>query len=88
MAHRLHFGSRSARASRRRFQEEPMVQLSARHAVVGAVARDHESGAAREWLYKDDHPRDIDRVIDFFGDGLPRAEDADGCGEVFLESLA
>ena len=66
-----------------------MVQLSARQLLVDTNARGHQSHTAREWLYKNDHPRDIDRHIDFFGDGLPRAQaDADGCGEVFLESLA
>jgi hypothetical protein len=66
-----------------------MGQLSARQFVVDVVIRGHESHTPRAWLYKDDHPRGIDRHIDFFGDGLPRAQaDADGCGEVFLESLA
>ena len=66
-----------------------MVQLNARQFVVDVSMRAHESRTTREWLYKNDHPRDIDRYIDFFGDGLPGAEaDADGCGEVFLESLA
>jgi hypothetical protein len=41
----------------------------------------------RTHLYKTDRPRDIDRVIDFFGDHTARAEaDADPCGEVVLES--
>jgi hypothetical protein len=56
---------------------------------MNVSARGYETHTAGEWLYKDDHPRDIDRYIDFFGDGLSRTEaDADGCGEVFLESLA
>jgi hypothetical protein len=66
-----------------------MGQLSARQFGMEVSTRGYESRTARAWLYKDDHPRDIDRHIDFFGDGRPRAQaDADGCGEVFLESLA
>jgi hypothetical protein len=30
-------------------------------------------GRGAEWLYKTDYPRRIDRYIDFFGTGLPRA---------------
>jgi hypothetical protein len=66
-----------------------MGQLSARQLTSDVCIRGRESRTTREWLYKDDRPRGIDRYIDFFGDGLPRAQaDADGCGEVFLESLA
>jgi hypothetical protein len=66
-----------------------MGQLSARQFVMDVSTRGFESHTTREWLYKDDHPRGIDRHIDFFGDGLSRAQaDADGCGEVLLESLA
>lgn len=43
----------------------------------------------REWLYKDDYPRGIDRYIDFFGTGVPHAQVvADRCVDVFLESPA
>jgi hypothetical protein len=66
-----------------------MGQLSTRQFAMNVSTRGYEWHTAGEWLYKHDHPRDIDRHIDFFGDGLSRAEaDADGCGEVFLESLA
>jgi hypothetical protein len=65
-----------------------MGQLSARQFVMDVSTRGFESHT-REWLYKGDRPRGIDRYIDFFGDGLSRAQaDADGCGEIFLESLA
>ena len=45
---------------------------------------------ARELLLKADHPRPIDRYIDFFGGlGAPHADVADdGCGEVALERPA
>jgi hypothetical protein len=40
-------------------------------------------------LYKADHPRAIDRYIDFFGDGQTVVDTAsDGCGDLFLERLA
>lgn len=44
--------------------------------------------AARDWLYKADYPRRIDRYIDFFGTGAPPRETADRCGELVLELLA
>jgi hypothetical protein len=63
-----------------------MIQFSVASTMTGAPAR---PGIACEWLYKDDHPRSIDRYIDFFGTGTPRAGGAaDRCGDVFLESLA
>jgi hypothetical protein len=64
-----------------------MIQLRALQPLVSAPARVHEPRVARDWLYKHDHPRHIDRHIDFFGDRTARA-DANDCGEVFLESLA
>jgi hypothetical protein len=44
--------------------------------------------SAREVLYKSDHPRAIDRYIDFFGEGILAGDSADECGERLLESLA
>lgn len=64
-----------------------MVQLRAFQPMVGAPVRAHEPRLARDWLYKHDYPRHIDRHIDFFGDGTACA-DVDGCGEVLLEGLA
>jgi hypothetical protein len=56
--------------------------------IAAAPTRGYEC-SVREQLYKADHPRSIDRYIDFFGDGAPRAEaDADRSGELVLESLA
>jgi hypothetical protein len=52
--------------------------------TVGGV-RDHRGRDARSWLYKDDHPRHIDRYIDFFGSGRTRTILADPCGECLLE---
>lgn len=46
------------------------------------------SNGGRDALYKTDHPRAIDRYIDFFGTGLTRGEVDDRCGELFLETLA
>ena len=42
----------------------------------------------RELFFKTDHPRAIDRYIDYFG-GLPRSQGADGdpCGERLLDTL-
>jgi hypothetical protein len=66
-----------------------MIHLRAVSSKAGARARAVEPRAGRPWLYKEDHPRGIDRYIDFFGDRARRpGTDADGCGEVFLESLA
>jgi len=55
--------------------------------AVHAVAPSESTAEARELLYKSDHPRAIDRYIDFFGDGMV-SDVGDGCGELFLESLA
>ena len=61
-----------------------MSQLRAVQPAAG-----YEPRGARELLYKADHPRGVDRYIDFFGDGPPAVEaSADRCGEVLLESLA
>ncbi len=54
--------------------------------VVAASVR--HAGRAHDLLYKADHPRVIDRYIDFFGDGAVRETADDRCGELFLESLA
>ena len=45
---------------------------------------------ARELLFKPDHPRAIDRHIDYFGgvtETLAESDD-DRCGDAFLEALA
>ena len=62
-----------------------MAHSTAVHAVAPSVAE--STAGARELLYKSDHPRAIDRYIDFFGDGM-LSDVGDGCGELFLESLA
>jgi len=63
-----------------------MSQSRAVQTIVTAPAHGCEPPSGRELLYKVDHPRCVDRYIDFFGD---RSEaGADRCGEVFLESLA
>jgi hypothetical protein len=46
------------------------------------------SALERAALYKDDHPRDIDRYIDFFGDGTRSHAAVDRCGDLLLEMLA
>jgi len=56
-------------------------------AVHAAAALEAEA-EAREVLYKADHPRAIDHHIDFFGDGALSHGTCDGCGDLFLESLA
>ena len=44
---------------------------------------------ARRLLFKADHPRGIDRYIDYFGGaGSVAAADDDLCGETLLERLA
>ena len=66
-----------------------MVHLRAVQPMADAPARIGDPHPPRASLYKADHPRRIDRCIDFFGDGAPAAQaDADRCGEVFLASLA
>jgi hypothetical protein len=56
---------------------------------MAAIPGPAAATAARDLLHKPDHPRTIDRYIDYFGDGLQlNAGDADGCGDLFLESLA
>lgn len=41
---------------------------------------------AARWLFKRDHPRAIDRYIDYFG-GIADGRTVDPCGEALLESL-
>ena len=62
-----------------------MAHSTAVHAVAPSFAE--STAEAREVLYKSDHPRAIDHYIDFFGDGT-LSEVGDGCGELFLGSLA
>ena len=63
-----------------------MAHSTAVHAVAPAAFAG--SAETRDLLYKSDHPRPIDRVIDFFGDGVLSDVGGDRCGELFLESLA
>ena len=63
-----------------------MAQSAARAVVFLALVR--PTVEIRDLLYKDDHPRAIDRYIDFFGDGVTSLAGSDGCGELLLESLA
>lgn len=66
-----------------------MSQFSAVSSIAPPPPRRYESPGARALLYKADHPRGIDRYINFFGDGTRRQEVAlDPCGEGCLESLA
>ena len=60
-----------------------MGQPNALQIIGIGAARD-----ARNWLYKADYPRRIDRSIDFFGTGAPPREMADRSGELVLEFLA
>jgi len=60
-----------------------MGHSNAREITVIGAAHD-----ARHRLYKSDHPRSIDRYIDFFGTGAPRREIPDRSGELLLELLA
>jgi len=62
-----------------------MAHSTAVHAVAPGA---RSSADACDLLYKADHPRGIDRYIDFFGDGVLSDASCDGCGELFLESLA
>ena len=59
-----------------------MAHSTAVHAVAPGAR------STGDVLYKADHPRAIDRYIDFFGDGVLSDSSCDGCGELFLESLA
>jgi hypothetical protein len=63
-----------------------MAQARGVHTFPGAPARVRERPRGRELLYKVDHPRGIDRYIDFFGDGA--AAVVDPCGERLFESPA
>jgi len=60
-----------------------MGQPNALQIIGIGVARD-----ARNWLYKADYPRRIDRYIDFFGAATPPRETPDHGGELVLEFLA
>jgi hypothetical protein len=60
-----------------------MAHSTALHVVAGS-----STAESRDLLYKADHPRAIDQYIDFFGDGALSDTGCDGCGELFLESLA
>ena len=62
-----------------------MAQTTAVHAVPAVLEPETE---VRDLLYKADRPRAIDQHIDFFGDGVTGEAGCDGCGELFLESLA
>jgi hypothetical protein len=64
-----------------------MAHSTAVHAVA-VVGLGASPAEASDLLYKADHPRAIDRYIDFFGDGALSDDCGDGCGELFLESLA
>ena len=47
-----------------------------------------QRGMARLLLFKADHPRSIDRYIDYFGAGLGTARAAiDPCGEGLLDTF-
>jgi hypothetical protein len=63
-----------------------MAHSTAVHAV--AAAHLAEVAECRDLLYKADRPRVIDQYIDFFGDGGLSEAGCNGCGELFLESLA
>ena len=54
-----------------------------------ATLIDDRSGfvVAARWLFKRDHPRAIDRYIDYFGGAAAKGKILDPCGEAFLESL-
>jgi hypothetical protein len=45
-----------------------MWNVTAVQSIAPAASRGGEFRSARELLYKADHPRDIDQVINFFGD--------------------
>jgi hypothetical protein len=64
-----------------------MAHSTAVHAVAPRALAGSTAEACDQ-LYKADHPRAIDRHIDFFGDGVLSDASCDGCGELFLESLA
>ena len=63
-----------------------MSQSRAVQTIATTPAHGYEPPSGPRLLYKVDHPRCIDRYIDFFGDDAQAA--ADRCGEIFLESLA
>ena len=54
-----------------------------------ATAPDRQEGphARGTLLFKSDHPRIIDRYIDYFGGTLGPCQDGDACGESLLEHL-
>ena len=61
-----------------------MAQSTARAVVSVALS----PAEIRGLLYKEDHPRAIDRFVDFFGDGAQALDSCDRCGELLLEALA
>ena len=64
-----------------------MAQPTALHVLASAPTAEPET-EVHDLLYKADRPRGIDRYIDFFGDGALSDGAGDGCGELFLESMA
>jgi hypothetical protein len=64
-----------------------MAHTSSAHPLPSGAGSHPE---ARELLFKPDHPRAIDRHIDYFGGATETLAESDGdrCGESFLEALA
>lgn len=63
-----------------------MAYRSAR--PVTDIDRSTSAPEAPGSLFKPDHPRPIDRYIDYFGGTTAVSDDADACGEVLLDHLA
>ena len=60
-----------------------MSRLSIAARTTGSDTGEHTSANA---LFKDDRPRRIDRVIDYFG-GTETAPPGDPCGETLFEEI-
>lgn len=65
-----------------------MAYARTARSIASHPAWRRERGLARPLLFKVDHPRSIDRHIDYFGTGagLPRPA-SDPCGEGLLDML-
>jgi len=64
-----------------------MAHPTAVHTIAPGPVLEPEA-EVRDLLYKADHPRPIDCLIDFFGDGALDDDASDRCGDLFLESVS
>lgn len=65
-----------------------MPHASAARSFSPAPAPTRKRPTPREMFFKRDHPRAIDRYIDYFGAAGPERRGQDPCGERFLDLIA